>query len=232
MPILSEMITRFVGQKVKDIYGREFGLLVNVYSEIDGSVNGVEVSTGNEVITVDPSRFKVEEDRILALPEWKAEANRILALIDKSRRRQRALEELYNKGEVTKSMYDEMKRKIDSEFLKLKDDYVKLRNRLKSRLNEIDDQLLHIERVISMLKMNYIANEVPESSYKLSIEVLRQAKETSIAEKDDLRKTLDRMESIDKESMEVKPVSQAQEFQKKEDSQIQLPIPVKVINSV
>lgn len=235
MPALSsDVISRFIGQKVKDIYGRDFGMILNVYTEIDGSVIGIEASISNEVHTLDPYRLRVEDDKLFILPEWKAEASRVLGLMDKARRRQRAIEELYNKGDVSKSMYDDMKRKVDSEVLKLKDDYVKLKNKLKNKLNEIDDLLLHVDKAMAMLKMNYISNEIPENAYKTSIEYLRQVKESSSLEKDDIRKTLDRMDSLDKESMDAKPLGSqiSQEDRRKEETQLQPPIPVKVINSV
>ncbi|BCU68497.1 hypothetical protein HS7_19340 [Sulfolobales archaeon HS-7] len=230
MPILSsDEISKYVGQKVKDIYGREFGLIVNVYTEIDGTVTGIEAIVGKDVVTLEPSMLRAEDEKVYVLPEWKADAIRIMTLMEKTRRRQRALEELYGKGDISKGMYDEMKRKLDTEALKLKDDYVKLKNKLKSKINEIDDQLLHIEKALAMLKMNYISNEVPETSYKLSVDALRQSRDAYSLEKDDIRKTLDKMESIDKDSLDVKPIASASE--KKEEAQFQMPIPVKVTPS-
>ncbi|WP_280638386.1 cell division protein CdvA [Saccharolobus shibatae] len=238
MPVSYEALTKFIGQKVKDIYGREFGYLIHVYSEIDGSITGIEVAQGSSILTIGPERIKLDGDSILILPDWKAEAIRILSLMEKIRKRQRALEELYNKQEIPKSDYDDMKRKLDTEMLKLKDDQNKLKGKLKSRLNDIEDQLAHIDKAVISLKMSYISSEIPENAYKGSMEVLRQSKDSYTLERDDIRKTLDRLDSLDKESIELKPLgslSTSQQGEAKSDqskSEIPLPIPVKVINTL
>ncbi len=238
MPVSYEVLTKFIGQKIKDIYSRELGYLVHVYSEIDGTITGIEVSQGNSIMTVEPERIKFDGDSISILPDWKAEAMRILTLMEKIRKRQRALEELYNKQEIPKSEYDEMKRKLDTEMLKLKDEQSKLKGKLKVRLNEIEDQLSHLDKAIISLKMSYISSEVPETAYKNSVEILRQSKESYTLERDDIRKTLDRLDSLDKESIELKPLgpltTQQQNDTKADQSksEIPLPIPVKVINTL
>ncbi|MEM0015459.1 MAG: cell division protein CdvA [Saccharolobus sp.] len=238
MPISYETLTKFIGQKIKDVYGREAGYLVHIYSEIDGSITGIEISQGFSFTTIGPDRVKIDGESILILPDWKSEAIRILSLMEKIRRRQKALEELYNKQEIPKSEYDEMKRKLDSEMIKLKDDQSKLKSRLKSRLNEIEDQLSHIDKAVISLKMSYISSEIPESAYKNSMEVLRQSRESYTLERDDIKKTLDKLDSLDKESIELKPLgsltTQQQGETKTEQpkSEIPLPIPVKVINTL
>jgi len=238
MPVSYEVLTKFIGQKIKDIYGREFGYLIHVYSEIDGTITGVEVSQGSSFITIEPERIKTDGDTILILPDWKAEAMRILNFMEKIRKRQRALEELYNKQEIPKSEYDDMRRKLDTEMIKLKDNQNKLKGKLKSRLNEIEDQLNHIDKAIISLKMSYISSEIPETAYKNSMELLRQSKESFTLERDDIKKTLDKLDSLDKETIELKPLGSLTNSQQSDTkteqtkSEIPLPIPVKVINTL
>ncbi len=239
MSISSEVLTKAIGHKIKDIYGRDFGFIIHVYTEIDGSVTGIEISQGTKFSTIEPGMLKADGDSIVILPDWKAEALRLLNLIEKIRKRQKALEELFNKQEIPKSSYDDMKRKLDSELLKLREDQTKLRAKLKSRLNEIEDQLAQLDKATISLKMSYIASEIPEGSYKSSIEVLRQAKDSYTAERDDIKKTLDRLDSADKESMDIKPptsITSPPSVQSSSPeppkSEIPLPIPVKVINTL
>ncbi len=209
MVVSADVLTKFIGQKVKDPYNRDFGYLVFVYTEIDGTVTGVEIAQGNTFTTIDPSRVKADGDSIVILPEWKAAAIRALTLMEKIRKRQRALDELYSKQEVPKSTYDEMKRKLDSEMLKVKDDYIKVKNSLKARLNEVEDQLAQIEKAIMSVKMSYISAELSEASYKNSMEILRLAKDSYMLEKDDIRKTLEKLDLLDKEGIDLKAPGQA-----------------------
>ncbi|MCI2414966.1 MAG: CdvA-like protein [Candidatus Aramenus sp.] len=238
MVVSADVLTKFIGQKVKDPYNRDFGYLVFVYTEIDGTVTGIEVAQGNTFTTIDPSRVKADGDSIVVLPEWKAAAIRALTLMEKIRKRQRALEELYSKQEVPKSTYDEMRRKLDSEMLKVKDDYIKVKNSLKARLNEVEDQLAQIEKAIMSVKMSYISAELSEASYKNSMEILRLAKDSYMLEKDDIRKTLEKLDLLDKEGIDLKAPSQtigsSDQGSKpsQNNSELPVPIPVKVINTL
>jgi hypothetical protein len=239
MSISLEALSKFIGQKIRDIYGREFGYLVHVFTEVDGTVTGVEIFKGSSFMTIDPMRLKVDgENNILILPEWRAEAMRILNLMDKVRKRQKALEELYGRQEIPKSTYDEMKRKLDSEMLKLKDEQARLKNKLKSKLSEIEEQLTEIDKVMVSMKMSYIAGEINDSAYKSSIELLKQSRESFIMERDDIKKTLDKLDILDKEGLELKPSGLSQQSQevsnKNEQPKMELPSPIaiKVINTL
>ncbi|BFH74268.1 cell division protein CdvA [Sulfurisphaera javensis] len=238
MPISVDVLTKFVGQKIKDVYGRDVGSIIHVYTEIDGTVTGIEISYGNSFVTVSPDMIKMDGDSIVLLPEWKTEAIKILGYMEKIRRRQKALEELYSKQEIPKSMYDDMKRKLDSELLKLREEHTKLKSKLKTRLNEIEDQLAQIDKATISLKMSYISGELPEVAYKNSMEILRQSKESYTLERDDIKKTLDKLDGLDKEGIDIKPspsLTTQQEQPTKTDnnkSEVPLPIPVRVINTL
>jgi len=238
MPVSVEVLTKFIGQKIKDIYGRDVGILLHVYTEIDGTVTGVEISKGDEIKSYAPDSLKLDGDSLVLIPEWRSEAYKILGYMEKIRRRQKALEELYSKNEIPKSMYDDMKRKLDAEMLKVRDEQSKLKGKLKDRLNKIEDQLAQIDRATIALKMSYISGELPETAYKNSIEILRQSKESYTAERDDIRKTLDKLDGLDKESLDLKPSpslpTQTEQSTKTESnkSEVPLPIPVRVINTL
>ena len=238
MQISIDVLTKFVGQKVKDIYGREVGSIIHVYTETDGTITGIEIAYDNSFITVNPESIKLDGDNIVLLPEWKTEAIKIFGYMDKIRRRQKALEELYSKQEIPKSMYDEMKRKLDAELLKVKEEHAKLKNKLKDRLNEIEDQLAKIDKITISLKISYISGELPEVAYKSSMELLRQAKESYTLERDDIKKTLDKLDGLDKEVLDIKSspsLSVPQDQSTKSDnskSEVPVPIPVRVINTL
>ena len=238
MAVSVEVLTKFIGQKIKDIYGRDVGVLLHVYTEIDGTVTGVEIAKGDEIRTYSPENFKLDGDSLVLIPEWKSDAYKILGYIDKIRRRQKALEELYSKNEIPKSMYDDMKRKLDAELLKIREEQGKLKTKLKDRLNKIEDQLAQIDKATIALKMSYISGELPETAYKSSIEILRMSKESYTMERDDIKKTLDKLDGLDKESLELKPspsiTTQTEQSTKTESnkSDVPLPIPVRVINTL
>ncbi len=240
MVLSVEILEKYVGQKVKDIYGREAGYIVNLYVEVDGTVTGIEIENNGSFMTIDPSRIKVENDSISILPDWKAEAISLLTKADRIRKRQRALEELYNRQEIPKNLYDETKRKLDAEMLKVKEEQLKIKNKLKARLNDIDEQLVEIDKAMVSLKMSYISGDIPDFAYKSSIEILKQGKESYTAEMDDIKKTIDKLDSLDKEGLDIgKPSLQINSSQDQgvkgnegNKSELPMPIPVKVINTL
>jgi len=208
MTVPSESLVKSVGQLIKDVYGREVGYIVSVNTEVDGSVTEVAIARDSTIVVVDPSRFKLEGDTLVIIPEWKAETQKVTSSLDKIRRKLKALEELYNRGEIDRSDYEEMKRKFNSESNKLKESVSKLKSTLKNRLSEIDEQLMKIERTLISLKIGYLSAEIDERAYKSSLEQLKKIKESYIQEKDDIRKTLDKLDSMDKENVtELKPVT-------------------------
>ena len=205
MVVPYDVLAKTVGQKIKDIYGRDAGFVININTEIDGTITSVEIATDSTIVTVDPSRFKLEQDSVVLLPEWKVKANIILGNVEKIRRRLKALEELYSKNEIDKTDYDEMKRKLNSEYNKVKDEVSKIKGLLKNRLNEIEDQTMKIDKIMIALKISYLASEIDDKAYKSSIEQLKKLKDSYAMERDDIRKTLDKLDNLDKETTELKP---------------------------
>jgi vacuolar-type H+-ATPase subunit I/STV1 len=239
MTVPSESLVKSVGQLIKDVYGREVGYIVSVNTEVDGSVTEVAIARDSTIMVVDPSRFKLEGDTLVIIPEWKAETQKVTSSLDKIRRKLKALEELYNRGEIDRSDYEEMKRRFNSESNKLKESVSKLKSTLKNRLSEIDEQLMKIERTLISLKIGYLSAEIDERAYKSSLEQLKKIKESYIQEKDDIRKTLDKLDSIDKENVtELKPVTPVnltpEPVQQGEAKKPEIPsvVSVKVLNTL
>ncbi|MCQ4336385.1 MAG: CdvA-like protein [Sulfolobales archaeon] len=239
MTVPSESLVKSVGQLIKDVYGREIGYIVSVNTEVDGSVTEVAIARDSTIMVVDPSRFKLEGDTLVIIPEWKAETQKVTSSLDKIRRKLKALEELYNRGEIDRSDYEEMKRRFNSESNKLKESVSKLKSTLKNRLSEIDEQLMKIERTLISLKIGYLSAEIDERAYKSSLEQLKKIKESYIQEKDDIRKTLDKLDSMDKENVtELKPVTPVnltpEPVQQGEAKKPEIPsvVSVKVLNTL
>jgi vacuolar-type H+-ATPase subunit I/STV1 len=239
MTVPSESLVKSVGQLIKDVYGREVGYIVSVNTEVDGSVTDVAIARDSTIMVVDPSRFKLEGDTLVIIPEWKAETQKVTSSLDKIRRKLKALEELYNRGEIDRSDYEEMKRRFNSESNKLKESVSKLKSTLKNRLSEIDEQLMKIERTLISLKIGYLSAEIDERAYKSSLEQLKKIKESYIQEKEDIRKTLDKLDSMDKENVtELKPVTPVnltpEPVQQEEAKKPEIPsvVSVKVLNTL
>ena len=218
MVLMVDEVERYIGLEVKDPYGRKVGRIVAVYSEVDGSVTGVELEVNEDTFTTIPvSRIKINDDgELQIIPEWKAEALSLIKQLDKAKRRIKALDDLYSKNEIPRHAYDEFRKKVERNLSMLKIKAKEVKQMLKKRTNRLEDTIIQIEKAITALKMSYLAGELSEKGYKAAIEALRQAKDKAVEEKEDIKKILNRIENLEREPVEIKlPSSQSKSVETK-----------------
>ncbi len=203
MLITLDQIVKYLGQKVHDPYGREVGLLASVYSEVDGTVTAIEIVKSNYAETIPVSRVELTHDGVVIIPAWKAEALMLEKKLDRARKRARALEELYRKGQIPGHAYEDVKKKLDKELHTLRDQSRRIKEELKSRIGELENQIIHIEKAMTHLIISYTAGEIPESNFKVAIDNLRQLKNRAMDEKKDLEKHLELIEKLESEPLEI-----------------------------
>lgn len=195
-----EEIEKFLGSKVSDPYGRVLGVLSSIYSDVDGNVSGVEiVSEDYYVKYISSERIIVTHDGVIVLPEWRVEATKVEAQLDRARKRARAIEDLYVNKEISSQAYEEMKKQIDSTLTRLKEKAKQVRFLLRRRLGEVEDEILHVDKAINHLKLSYSSGEINEQRFKSSIDVLRSSKNKLIDEKKDLEKHIELIEKLEAE---------------------------------
>lgn len=202
-----DMLDKYVGQKVKDPYGRVLGTLASLYSEVDGTVKAVEIVFGEAYFkTVEIGRIVVSNGEITIIPEWKYASSRVIEKLERARKRAKALEELYSKGEIPKHAYEEFKSKLNKDMDSLKEEAKVAKDLIRKRINEIEDQVVEIEKALTSLKMSYIAGEIGERGYKQAADILRSHRDRNIDEKNDAKKVLDliqKLESTDISTIEL-----------------------------
>ncbi len=192
-------IEKHLGSRVRDPYGRVLGTLSSIYSDVDGSVTGIEVMREDGHLLYIPSeRVNVSPESVIVMPEWRVEAIRAEQQLDRARKRARALEELFSSKDIGSQSYEELKKGLEATLSRLKEKTKSVRGMLRKRLGELEDEILHIDKAINHLKLGYTAGEIGEQRYKTSIEGLRSSKAKAIDEKSDIEKhleLLDRLES-------------------------------------
>ncbi|ABM80649.1 CdvA-like protein [Hyperthermus butylicus] len=239
-PLTVDVVQQMIGETVYDPYGRVIGKLVSLESDIDGTVQQIVVETENKDIKFIPSEaVEVSEGRIIVWPEWKVLAYKVLASYQRALKRLKGLEEMYSRNEIPAAVYQELRRKLNQSLARVRDEAKKLKSLIKSRIDEIDDNNLKLDRAIANLKVSYMAGEISEKAYKTAIEYLRSAKDSNTRELEDLKKTGAKLESLETGTIEIsktakkkesKPASREEKHEAKPPAieGIQ-PIPVKVI---
>ncbi|MCS7099360.1 MAG: CdvA-like protein [Sulfolobales archaeon] len=223
-----DQVEKFLGQVVRDEYGRSLGKLIAVFADVSGSVEAVEIAINDyELVKVEASRIMRAPDALIVLPEWKVMAIDVENRLDRVKRRIRSLEELNRKGMIPTHAYEDMRKRLEAEFKKIKEESAKLKDLLKRKMGELDDQILRYERAISNVYVLYMSNEISEQSYKASMDFMRNAKSKCLDEKKDVEKHLELLSKLEAESVEpqVKTVTP----QPQTPVQSQAPIPVVIV---
>ncbi len=202
MALTIENIASYLGQPIYDIYGRKIGVLVSVYSDVDGTVTALEVMTNDAIYeTIPAERFEYDSEGLKLLPEWLVNAKKVEKKLDVLRKRVRALEELHKKGEVPEHAYKELKDRLWREFEKVKADAKALKEALRKRSYELENFVLHIEKAMTHLMVSYTAGEIPEQGFKNSMDMLRYAKQAAIAEKRAIEEHVTLITKLEREAL-------------------------------
>ncbi len=196
----ASFVERFVGEEVKDPFGRVIGTLVSIYSDVDGNVEGVEVALGGNTFTTVPAyRLLKDGDKIYVMPEWMAEARDVYMKLERAMKRIKALEMMTRSGDFNADIVSQAKKKVEQQMSKLKERLTTARKMIKERLNELEDQTLQMEKALVNLQMSYFAGEIDERRYKQAASSIRHQKDIAMEEKKALKEWLDKLERLERE---------------------------------
>ncbi|MEM4502492.1 MAG: CdvA-like protein [Ignisphaera sp.] len=204
MSITIEKIATCLGQSISDVYGRKIGVVVGIYSEVDGRVTALEVMINDSTYeTIPAERLESKDDGVKVLPEWLVETQKLERKLDILRKRVKALEELYKKNQVPQHAYKELKEKFDKEINKVKAEVKSLKDTIRKRQYEIENFIIHIEKAMTNLMISYTSGELPENGFKVSADFMRYAKQTALDEKKDIEKHVSLLSKLEEELMSV-----------------------------
>ena len=197
------LVEKYVGEPLKDPFGRLVGTLVSVYSNVDGEVEAVEVALGgNEFARVPSERLSRKGDEVVIMPEWMAEAKSIYRKMDTAIRRIKALETMMSNSEINKDIVIEMKKKMEQQLQSLKGKLGDVKKMLKERMGELEDQILEMERALINLQMSYMAGEISDKRYQQAASAIRHQKEMAYEEKKSVKEWIEKLEKLEKPTEE------------------------------
>ncbi len=208
MEVYVEKVEKYLGQPVKDPYGRVVGHLISFYSDSDGVVTDLEISFGEVAFKQVPiERFKFTSEGIVLIPEWRHEAEKVAKRLERLKKRLHAIEELYAKKEIPRHAYEAFKKKLEDSLSKAKNDAKRVKEALKKKAHELEDTIMELEKAFTSIKMSYIAGEISEKTYKAAADQLRRHLEYADREKEDVKKYIDRIDKLEKQPVHVPSVS-------------------------
>ncbi|MEM4481832.1 MAG: CdvA-like protein [Desulfurococcaceae archaeon] len=213
-----ENVVECLGKPVVDPYNRRLGYITSFFSDVDGRVKSLEVNFHDEEykeVAID--RFKISAESIVLMPEYEHRAlvteNRLKLI----KSRLASLEELYSRKEVPSHVYESLKKRLEEELASVKASAREVKDILRSKLHEIEDQIAEVERAAAALKTSYIAGEISEKPYLTVADMMKKSLETFQKEKDNIKKHLDKIESL--EALPIGPAISAQQIKGTEGQQ-------------
>lgn len=227
MILTVETFEKYVGQSIKDPYGRYVGVIAGFYSEIDSTISYVTVEfTNGSFAKLPVNRFEFEPDSVVLVPEWKVQALDVKRKLEITKKRIKALDDLYAKGEIAKHAYDEFKKKLEADLGKLKIESREVRKILQSRLRELERQVEELEKAHASLKMVFFAGEISEPTFKRATDIIKRSIEKCDAEKKDIKASISELEKIETTPISLPPTAKPA---KEEVPKIEEPLVVHVV---
>ncbi|MCD6323605.1 MAG: CdvA-like protein [Desulfurococcales archaeon] len=232
MSVTIDQVEKFIGQYVKEEYGRVVGKVLTAFTDITGEVESIEVAVNDSTLEkIEADRIKLTPDGLVIVPEWKVRALSAENKLDRVRKRLRAIEEHYRKGSIPVHAYEDMKRRLERGFEKVKSEVRDVKEALKRRANDLEYQITRLERDISNLMMLYMSNEVSESSYKAAIEYLKDSKTRCIEEKKDIEKHMNLIAKLESEASDSHHVPVTSEEKAHTPESVEGPIQVQIMET-
>lgn len=222
MGLTLENVAMYLGQALQDVYSRKIGIMVGVYSEVDGTVTAVEVMINdNNYETIPADKLELREEGLRIIPDWLVEARRVERKLDILKKRIKALDELYKKGQIPQHAYKELKERLDQEISKVRNDVRNVKEIMKKKVYELENFIIHLEKAMTNLMVSYTAGELPENGFKVSADFIRYAKQATLDEKKDVEK---HSGTIAKLEEELNSILKTLEEAEKERTALTLPV--------
>jgi len=224
-----ENVANYLGQTITDIYGRKIGVITSIYSDIDGKVTSVEIMTNDAIYeTIPAERLELGVDGLKLLPEWLVAARALERKLDVLRKRIKAMEELYKKGQIPTHAYKEVKERLSKELDKAKVDVKNLKEVLRKRTYELENFVIHIEKALTHLLISYTSGELPENGFKISSDFMKFARQMALDEKKDIDKHIALIEKLEQDLITAVSATTEEQTAVNIASQTQ-PLAVKVV---
>ncbi|MEM4656060.1 MAG: CdvA-like protein [Acidilobaceae archaeon] len=232
MSLRVDSLTRMVGQNVEDSYGRVLGVLVSLNSDVDGNIKYIEVKVEDRGLEVIPGdRASLKDGKLIVTPTWKYEALKLIEALDRAYRRRKAVESISTNTDIQAEIIEDLKRNLSEEIKNLKIKAEEVKRIIKDRITAIEDEGLQISRSIVNIQTLYFSGELSEKNYTQSINHLRKLREKLLEEKNDAKRTLDKLEKTIEAATSPLEVKKPEKIEQQKQDQQQVtvqPVVVKV----
>jgi len=134
---------------------------------------------------------------------WKYSFELINKELEVTRRKKKALDDIFAEKKISQSTYDYLKSELDKAISDLENNLSKLREKMATRAQELESQLSSLELLLASLEIHHAAGDVDDETYEKENKAILLGLEATKRELNDIRNAL--QGSMVKPTAEEKP---------------------------
>ena len=156
-----------VAKPVKDMYGTSMGTILGTITDIDGSIQTVGIDCGSAGLQQIPfEQLVIQKDVVIFIPKWRLDSQRLIREKGLVLRRLKALMDIVSENDEMKEDATIIHEKYKTKLASLDESERQIRERLDSRLVELDIQMKAAKTVIFDAKVQYKSNEILKETFE------------------------------------------------------------------
>jgi len=177
----------FVGNQIKDEYGRQIGRVASFKVTPTGRIDGIFVEHGDgEFLSYPSDQIKVDNGNLVISPTLKLKANSLCQEIPLIWRKDRALNELVEKKKIPPEMYDDLHMTFEGALNQLKDNAKGLVEEIGSEVDRCNKQIHELHSALINLEIEREIGRLNGDSYEKALAIIQWGLKGVNAEKSDL----------------------------------------------
>jgi len=177
----------FVGNQIKDEYGRQIGRIASFKIAPTGRIDGVFVEHGDgEFLSYSSDQIKMNNGSLVVSPSIKLSANSLCQEIPLIWRKDRALNELVGKKKIPPEMYDDLHSTFEGALDELKEQANDLISEIESEIDRCNKQIHELHSALINLEIEREIGRLTAESYDKALKIIQWGLKGANAEKKDL----------------------------------------------
>ena len=186
----SNIFQRYMGKRVRDVYGRYIGFVVGLSTDAFGELRSVGVDSGERgLVEYLGSCMSMDGDSLVLYPSWRVDADKFKREAGIVNTRAQAVDELLKEGEISQEEYQEFLKVYQGYRAKLEDVKKVLDEKLRRRLQDLDREAKDIKRMGTNVKVQFRSGEIDAESFRASLQYASVMKERIDKERFDIAAT-------------------------------------------
>jgi len=199
---------RYMGKRVRDIYGRYVGFVVGLTKDPFGDLRSIGVDSGERGLVEFPGQcVNADGDSLVLLPGWNVDSDKFKRETLLVNNRMQAVEDLIKEGEITREEYQEFQKVYQDYRAKLNEVKKVLDEKIKRRLMDLDRESKDIKRLTTNVKVQFKSGEVDAESFRASLQYTSVMKERVDKERSDISATVSLLNS-NAQMVQTEPLKQ------------------------